>query len=445
MGEYAERESENPGVVHSQSKSSRHKQWHILGFTMQAKEIITMHQYFRRAATFRQFHEGPLGPYIDSYGEWLHQHGYRRCPGRAAIRAATRFSHWLMNHDITIEEINPELLCGYTKDFSRAERFSIRQFMTVSRPAVFAVRPKPIMDTPQSQFLTEYASHLRSERGLASGTIRYYLRFGAAFLREAFGGRRLNWPNLSMADIVKFFERQVRQKSTVQMSQVLASVRSIIRFAHFRGDLSTDLSISVPRIAKWSKAEVPKYFSREEVEKAFAACDRRTATGKRDYAILLLLACYGLRAGEVAALQLESIDWESGKFVIRGKGSRWSTFPLLTDVGEALADYIYNGRPKSESRLIFLRTVAPLQAIHGQAAIASIVKSALRKAGIYQRRRTAHAFRHTLATDMRREGVSLQEIGRILRHQNPETTTIYAKVDLNSLRELTIAWPGGAQ
>jgi len=404
-----------------------------------------MNQYFRRAATFRQFHEGPLGPYINSYGEWLHQHGYRRCPGRAAIRAAARFSHWLMDHDINIEEINPDLLCGYTKDFSRAERFSIRQFMTVSRPGVFAVKPKPIMDTPQSQFLTEYASHLRAERGLASGTIRYYLRFGAIFLREAFGGRRLNWPSLSMADIVKFFEKQVHQTSIVQMSQVLASVRSILRFAHFRGDISTDLSVSVPWVAKWSKAEVPKYFSREEIEKVFAACDRRTATGKRDYAILLLLACYGLRAGEVAALQLESIDWESGEFVVRGKGSRWSTFPLLTDVGEALADYIHNGRPKSKSRLIFLRTVAPIQAIHGQAAIASIVNSALRKAGIYQRRRTAHAFRHTLATDMRREGVSLQEIGRILRHQNPETTTIYAKVDLNSLRELVVAWPGGAQ
>jgi integrase/recombinase XerD len=403
-----------------------------------------MNQYFRRADTFRQFHEGPLGSYMNSYGEWLHRHGYRRSPGRAAIRTAAHFSRWLMDHEIGIEEVSQEFV-RRCKDFSRREKFSIRQIMTISRPEVFAVKPKPIMDTQQDRFLAEFASHLRVERGLAPGTIKYLLRFGAVFLREMFGTRRLNWQSLRLADIVRFFQGQVRRSSAVQMHLVLASTRGILRFAHFRGDLSTDLSVSVPRVSKWSKTELPKYFSREEVNKAFEVCDRQTASGKRDYAILLLLARFGLRAGEVASLQLESIDWDSGVLVVRGKGSRWSEFPLLKDVGEALADYLRNGRPETESRSIFLRAVAPVQALHGQAAIGSIVHSVLQKAGIYPRRRTAHAFRHTLATNMLRDGVSLQEIGRILRHQNPETTTIYAKVDLNSLRGLVVAWPGGAQ
>jgi integrase/recombinase XerD len=404
-----------------------------------------MHQYFRRADTFRQFHEGPLGPYINSYGEWLHRRGYRRYPGRAAIRAAAHFSSWLMDHEIAIEEVSQDVVRRYSKDLSTDGKASIRQIMTISRPEVFAVKPKPIMDTPQNRFLTEFALHLRVERGLASGTIKYLLRFGAVFLHEMFGGRRLNWQSLSLADIVRFFQGQVRRSSAIQMHQVLAAVRSSLRFAHFRGDLPTDLSVSVPRVPKWSKTELPKYFSPEEVKKAFEICDRRTAFGKRNYAILLLLARFGLRAGEVASLQLESIDWDSGVLAVRGKGSRWSEFPLLKDVGEALADYLRSGRPESKSRSIFLRAVAPVQALHGQAAIGSIVRSVLRKAGIYQRRRSAHAFRHTLATDMLRDGVSLQEIGRILRHQDPDTTTIYAKVDLNSLRGLAVAWPGGAQ
>lgn len=404
-----------------------------------------MHQYFRRAATFREFHEGPLGPYIDSYGEWLHRRGYRRYPGRAAIRAAARFSTWLADRGIAIEGVSQDCVGRYSKDRSRAEKASVRQIMTISRPAMFAVKSELIMDTPQGRFLKEFASHLRVERGLAPGTIKYLLRFGTVFLREMFGSSGLNWQSLRLADIVRFFQVQVHRGSATQIHQIVAAVRGILRFAHFRGDLSTDLSVSVPRVPKWSKTALPKYLSPEEVKKSFEACDRQTAFGKRNYAILLLLARFGLRAGEVASLQLESIDWNSGTLIVRGKGSRWSEFPLLKDVGEALADYLRNGRPETKSRSVFLRAVAPVQALHGQAAIGSIVRSVLEKAGIYQPRRTAHAFRHTLATDMLREGVSLQEIGRILRHQDPETTTIYAKVDLNSLRELAVAWPGGAQ
>jgi hypothetical protein len=182
-----------------------------------------MNQYFRRADTFRQFHEGPLGSYMNSYGEWLHRHGYRRSPGRAAIRTAAHFSRWLMDHEIGIEEVSQEFV-RRCKDFSRREKFSIRQIMTISRPEVFAVKPKPIMDTQQDRFLAEFASHLRVERGLAPGTIKYLLRFGAVFLREMFGTRRLNWQSLRLADIVRFFQGQVRRSSAVQMHLVLCII-----------------------------------------------------------------------------------------------------------------------------------------------------------------------------------------------------------------------------
>jgi integrase len=182
----------------------------------------------------------------------------------------------------------------------------------------------------------------------------------------------------------------------------------------------------------------------DQVELLLSSIDRKTAVGRRDYAILLILARLGLRAGEIKALTLGDLDWQQGLMMVRGKAGRYSQLPLPADVGEAIADYLQNSRPTAESRSVFLRARAPAGTFRSECAIACIVKHALERAGIDAPRKGAHQFRHGLASQMLRQGATLSEIGELLRHRSPQTTAIYAKVDTASLATLALPWPGGA-
>jgi site-specific recombinase XerD len=224
------------------------------------------------------------------------------------------------------------------------------------------------------------------------------------------------------------------------------ALRSFLRFARYRGEITLDLATCVPAVASWSLSTLPKSLPPAQVEQVLAhACERSTAVGRRDYAILLLLARLGLRGGEVCNLVLEDIDWDSSRIAIRGKGDRVARLPMPADVGKAIAAYLQNGRPRvSGDRRLFLRVRAPLTGFKAQGSVGSVVKHALQRAKIDSPRKGSHQFRHTLATTMLQKGSSLSEIGEVLRHRSPDTTAIYAKVDLLSLRSLALPWPGGA-
>jgi integrase/recombinase XerD len=182
---------------------------------------------------------------------------------------------------------------------------------------------------------------------------------------------------------------------------------------------------------------------KEEVEKVLLSCDRRRKVGKRDYAILLLLARLGLRAGEVVRLTLDDLDWHSGELLVRGKGARVDRLPLLRDVGQALADYLQKGRPECSSRRVFIQCKAPYEGFAKAGSVSCLVRAALERAQLCPQNRGAHLLRHSLATGMLRNGASLAQIGQVLRHQLPQTTEIYAKVDLDALRKLALPWLGG--
>jgi len=201
----------------------------------------------------------------------------------------------------------------------------------------------------------------------------------------------------------------------------------------------------VPSVANWSLSTVPRALPPGQSKRVLAACNRKTAVGRRDYAILLLLARLGLRACEVVRLTLEDLDWQAGLITVRGKGGRRSQMPVPLDVGNAIADYLRNARPLTMNRCVFLRCRAPITSFHGSQAIAYVVRHGLARAGIDSPRKGAHQFRHTLASEMLRQGASLSEIGELLRHRSPQTTAIYAKVDLVSLRALALPWPESAQ
>lgn len=207
-----------------------------------------------------------------------------------------------------------------------------------------------------------------------------------------------------------------------------------------------DLAQAVPTVANWSMTSIPRGISSDLVRKLLVSIDRRTAIGRRDYAILLLLARLGLRAGEVARIELEDIDWNSGLISVHRKGGKRSVLPLPAEVGTAIVAYLRHGRPQNNNcRRVFLRSRAPVRGFVGPVAITSIVKNNLARAGITAPTKGAHQFRHGLATDMLRHGASLSEIGELLGHRSPETTRIYTKVDLKALRPLALPWPGGVR
>ncbi|MBE3088191.1 MAG: tyrosine-type recombinase/integrase, partial [Chloroflexi bacterium] len=250
---------------------------------------------------------------------------------------------------------------------------------------------------------------------------------------------------LCAGDVVRFVQRQAARLHVKRAKQLTTALRSFLRYARYRGDLALDLAAAVPIVANWSRSSIPRAISADAVRQLLASISRRTSVGRRDYAILLVLARLGLRAGEVVRLELDDIDWNTGQMSIRGKGGCRTALPLPRDVGEAIAAYLRNGRPPSPCRRVFLRARAPIRGFRGPSAVGSLVRDAVVRAGISAPTKGAHQFRHGLATQMLRHGASLTEIGEVLRHRSPQTTTIYAKVDLDALRTLALPWPGGAR
>jgi site-specific recombinase XerD len=222
--------------------------------------------------------------------------------------------------------------------------------------------------------------------------------------------------------------------------------RSFFRFLFRSGELEVDLAASVPTVAAWRLSTVPKYLIPEEVERMLGACDRRSSTGRRNYAILLLLARLGLRAGEVVSLKLDDIDWRAGEITVRGKGLFHDRMPLPPDVGEALTSYLRLDRPTCRTRRVFVCMKAPRRGFAGPSTLTTIVRRALDRADLHPAFKGAHLLRHSLATSMLRSGATMGEIGEVLRHRVPNTTEIYAKVDFDGLRSLAHPWPiGGGQ
>jgi integrase/recombinase XerD len=217
--------------------------------------------------------------------------------------------------------------------------------------------------------------------------------------------------------------------------------RSFFRFLFQSGELQADLSAAVPTVADWRLSTIPKYLLPNEVDRLVASCDRQTSTGRRDYAILLLLARLGLRAGEIVGLQLDDVDWRAGEILVRGKGLLHDRMPLPVDVGQALTSYLRTDRPVCKTCRVFVCTKAPRSGFAGPSTVTTIVRRALDRAGLNPIFKGAHLLRHSLATTMLRSGASMGEIGEVLRHRIPSTTEIYAKLDFEGLRSLAQPWP----
>ena len=248
--------------------------------------------------------------------------------------------------------------------------------------------------------------------------------------------------SLDASAVRRYVLDRCRNRSASFVKLLAAALRSFLHFLFLEGVTQTDFSIAVPPVRRWRLAAIPPFLTSEEVERVLATTDSSSASGCRARAMLLLLARLGLRAGEVAALELDDIRWDVGEIVVRGKGRLHDRLPLLDDVGEALARYVREARAPSPSRRVFLRRCAPHVELSGPTAVCRVARQALRHAGVVRAGRVgAHVFRHSLATRMIRRGASLAEIAQVLRHRSLDSTQLYAKVELEALGGVALPWP----
>jgi site-specific recombinase XerD len=391
-----------------------------------------------------------LGFHLRAFATSLVEDGYSDETVQLKLGLLVCLGRWLQSTNRSITDLNERLLEAFPKRKHRERKGdlkTVKQFLDhLRRQKVVPAPNLPRDNSPLAHILSQYEAHLRTERGLVAYTIRHYQSFIRKFLLERFRGRPLLLKAMKASDISDFVLRHTPCVGVRNAQLMTMALRSFFRFLFEQGELQANLASSVPTVANWRLSTVPKYLTPKEVKRVLKACDRRTAVGRRDYAVLLLLARLGLRAGEVVALQLEDINWRAGEILIRGKGLLHDRLPLPADVGKALASYLRRGRPACQTRRVFVCTKAPRRGFGNSSTLSTIVRQALARADLHPPLKGAHLLRHSLATSMLRSGATMGEIAEILRHRSLNTTEIYAKVDFDGLRSLAQPWPrGGAQ
>lgn len=283
---------------------------------------------------------------------------------------------------------------------------------------------------------------LRGHRGAGEATVSDYVREIAALLPDL-GDDAGRHDATLIRDVLL---RRFAEVSIPHAQRLATSMRMYLCFLASSGKGSTALVGAVPTAARWRLASLPRYLPADDIESVIASCDVATPLGMRDRAILLLLARLALRAGDVADLRLGDLDWRRARLLVSGKSRRRVGLPLPQDAGDALLDYIEQARPRVDEEKVFLRGPAPHRPLAGGGTITAVVGRALKRAGVESAHgRGAHLFRHSAATGLLRSGVSLEVITALLRHRSPDTTAIYAKVDLPMLQQVAQPWMGDLQ
>ncbi len=412
---------------------------------------MSIELFFPGSRSQRGLRVGPLAGELDGFAAWLATQGYAHKTASDKLWLARHLSVWLEREELGVEALDEARFDRFLRT-REAPRKTNGGLVTGRELLAHLRRGGRIPDVPDdignddaiTQIERTYEHFLVNERSLSPLTVSKYLPVVHAFLTERFGTGAVALETLVARDTNRFIVRHSRGFARSHAKGLAAALRSFLRHLHQRGDIAIDLAGAIPSITNWRLSELPKSLSPRKVASVLASCDRNTAVGRRDHAILLLLARLGLRAGEVTTLTLDDLDWDKGIVTLSGKGQRREALPLPEDVGRAIAAYLQDTRPPCGTRRVFVRAVAPRRGFSSSMAVCCIVRRALARAGIDAPLKGAHLLRRSLACGMLNNGASLEEIGRILRHRHPETTQIYAKLDLEALRVLAPAWPGGA-
>ncbi len=393
--------------------------------------------------------KGPLEPYVDGFRQQLAGQGYSPWTATAHMQLMAQVSCWLAAHRLGADALTAASVESFLQDrraSGQARRLSPRGLIPLLdylRGLGVAPEPTPLVpQSPLGQLLDGFAAYLVAERGLAEATVISYRSVAARFLDGRSPAHGVDLGELTAGEVSAFVAAECgRRRSVGSVNNVVTALRALLRFLHVQGHTATSLATAVPTAPGWRGGGMPRALAAGQVARLLASCDRRTAAGRRDYAILVMLTRLGLRAGEVATLAVDDVDWRAGEILIPGKGNRHELLPLPVDVGQAVADYCQRSRHRGGCRSLFVHVRAPYAAL-SSSAVSAVVVRACDRAGLP--RVGAHRLRHTAATAMRRAGAPLLEIGQVLRHRHVNTTALYAADDRDALATVARRWPGGA-
>lgn len=393
----------------------------------------------------RSWVRGPLEAYVSGFAEHLLGRGYTRAGAEQHVCFIAHLDRWMHAEGVGLGGLSGSVIeqylaqrraAGYVE--YRSER-ALRPLLDYLMPLGVLPVPAQVPLGPVEELLGRYRDYLLVERGVTPGTARGYVDCVRGFVASRISGEALELAGLTAADVTAFVLASCPGRAVGSAKLIVCALRSLLGWLHLTGQVPVWLVTAVPSVAGWRLSGLPKGLEPEQLRRLLASCDRCTPTGRRDYAIMLVLSRLGLRAGEVARLGLADIDWRRGEITIMGKGNRAERLPLPADVGAAIAAYLRHGRPATaEGRSVFVRVHAPHRALTS-GGVTMVVFDAAQRAGLGKMH--AHRLRHTAATAMLRAGAPLGQVGQVLRHRSPLTTAIYAKLDRDALVVLARPWP----
>lgn len=408
--------------------------------------------FFEAPERIREIRSNPCGALIESFSNYLFQNGYAEISARRHIRAAEHIVRWAIRSDRSVSELDDQALRRFGDHLKRCRcgRYcrckpveivnGARLFVKHSQGVDMAARQMPAWTHSRPALLESFCRWMREHRGTSELTLNNY----SLPLRELIRRCGDDPSKLDAKRLRNFVLTQSRNAGWATAKRCTTALRMFLRFLIAEGRCCAGLLGAIPALAHWRLSSLPRYLTPDAVERVVESCDVASSVGKRDRAILLLLARLGLRAGDIVRMRLEDIDWKDAWIDVSGKSRRQTRLPLTQEVGDAIVLYLREGRPRSDRDTLFLRSRAPFRGFRSHAAVSVVVATAIRRSGIQRPSRgAAHLLRHSVASSMLRQGASLQEISVLLRHRSIDTTQIYAKIDVTSLQQIAQPWPEG--
>jgi len=409
-------------------------------------------QYFRWRRVCADVLASPAGPYLEDLTTALVRQGFGRWEVRQRVHGAAHFSLFRSGKGVSLQAVHEDLIPAFRAHLRtcRCARWlrhgrhadvgavaGARALVAHLRHIAVVTSPAPVPATPDRPPLVQrFHLWMLEQRGLQDKTVQSYDRVIDDVL-QTLGDRPRDYTAAAIRECVI---QRTGGRSRAQGKCVLTSMRHFLRFLIADGSCRPGLDGAVPTIAMWRLSALPRYLPATDVDRILAACHRSTPVGLRDRAVLLLLARLGLRAGDIRALAMGDVDWQQASVRVAGKSRTQVRLPLTQEVGHALVDYLTRGRPPAETDRVFVRMAAPWRQL-GTAAVSGLVARAIARAGVTAPCRGAHVLRHSAATEMLRQGATLDQIGAVLRHRYMDTTALYAKVDVPRLQAIALPWP----
>lgn len=407
-------------------------------------------EFFESSSRIQELRAGPDGRVLEGFAQELCQAGYAEITARRHIRAAEHLIHWLGRKGRTVAALDNRTIEEFVRHLNRCRcpRYGHTHTRDIGKGARLFLRYARFADIVTTRnveevsvdppLLVSFCDWMRRQRGTCDATL-YGYNIPIRDLLKKLGED----PGTFDAQKLRQFILDTNQRcGWASAKKCTTAARMFVRFLIADGRCAAGLEGAIPVLAHWRLSSLPRHLQTEEVERVIAACDSATATGKRDRAILLLLARLGLRAGDIVQLRLADLDWTEATISVSGKGRRQTLMPLTQEIGDAIARYITDGRPETSVDALFTRSRAPFRALANHCAVSMIAAQAMHRAGVVcPSRGAAHVLRHSIASSMLRQGASLQDIAGVLRHRSTATTEIYAKVDVVALRQIAQPWP----